>query len=196
MGIFLPGPRVEVGASWQKLLQDERTQSCWISFRVAAYASSPQHTLRVRPVQSGSGYWDRREPTGLSQVFSGKRRCGGSNPREGRSNSSTVRSASGRGPGTGIARREHPRRLNLGLNYYLHGRAQGCRQLRAAIQFGWEFSIYGPWASLIVLPCRWTGGVAMKYKSLGNHLAVWADLGDRRGLLGTRTRKATETCCL
>jgi hypothetical protein len=56
-GIFLPGLRVEVGGSWQKLLQDERTNafgfySAWQPQRIplsmhAEYARSSQ----------GSGYW-------------------------------------------------------------------------------------------------------------------------------------------
>jgi hypothetical protein len=57
IGVFLPGPRVEVGASWQKLLQDERTnafgfhfawQPTWVPLSVhSEYARSHQ----------GSGYW-------------------------------------------------------------------------------------------------------------------------------------------
>jgi hypothetical protein len=57
MGVFLPGTRLEVGASWQKLLQDARSNSfgfysAWQSQRLpfnlhAEYARSNQ----------GSGYW-------------------------------------------------------------------------------------------------------------------------------------------
>jgi hypothetical protein len=57
MGVFLPGPRVEVGGSWQKLLQDGRTNafgfySAWQPQRLplsmhAEYARSNR----------GSGYW-------------------------------------------------------------------------------------------------------------------------------------------
>jgi len=39
MSFFLPGPRVEIGASWQKRLQDAR-QCFWISFCVALDAAS------------------------------------------------------------------------------------------------------------------------------------------------------------
>jgi len=35
MGIFLPGPRVEVGASWQKLLQDQRSNAFGVHCRMA-----------------------------------------------------------------------------------------------------------------------------------------------------------------
>jgi len=57
MGVFLPGSRVEIGTSWQKLLQDERTNAfefycAWQAQRLplnmhAEYARSNQ----------GSGYW-------------------------------------------------------------------------------------------------------------------------------------------
>jgi hypothetical protein len=55
--VYLPGPRVEVGASWQKLLQDERSNAfgfhfAWLSTQLplnvhAEYAHSNR----------GSGYW-------------------------------------------------------------------------------------------------------------------------------------------
>jgi hypothetical protein len=32
MGFFLPGPRIEVGASWQKLLQEERSNAFGFHF--------------------------------------------------------------------------------------------------------------------------------------------------------------------
>ena len=57
IGIFLPGPRVEVGASWQKLLQDERSNAFGFHF-----AWQPQrlplnmHGEYARSNQ-GSGYW-------------------------------------------------------------------------------------------------------------------------------------------
>jgi hypothetical protein len=57
MGVFLPGPRVEVGASWQKLLQDERSNAFGFY-----YAWQPQrlplnlHSEYARSNQ-GSGYW-------------------------------------------------------------------------------------------------------------------------------------------
>jgi hypothetical protein len=57
VSFFLPGPRVEIGASWQKLLQDARANAfgfhfAWLSTRLplnmhAEYARSNQ----------GSGYW-------------------------------------------------------------------------------------------------------------------------------------------
>ena len=57
VGVFLPDPRLEVGASWQKLLQDERSnafgfhfawQPVWLPLNVhSEYARSRQ----------GSGYW-------------------------------------------------------------------------------------------------------------------------------------------
>jgi hypothetical protein len=57
MGVFLPGPRVEIGASWKKLLQDERANAFGFYF-----ACQPQriplniHTEYARSNQ-GSGYW-------------------------------------------------------------------------------------------------------------------------------------------
>jgi hypothetical protein len=56
-GVFLPGPRVEVGASWQKLLQDDRSNAFGFHF-----AWQPQriplnvHSEYARSNQ-GSGYW-------------------------------------------------------------------------------------------------------------------------------------------
>jgi hypothetical protein len=57
MGIFLPGSRVEVGASWQKLLQDERTNSfgfhfAWQPTRLPLNIHSEYARSR-----QGSGYW-------------------------------------------------------------------------------------------------------------------------------------------
>jgi len=40
LSFFFPGPRVEIGASWQKLLQDARYQCFWISFCVVVDADS------------------------------------------------------------------------------------------------------------------------------------------------------------
>src|SRR3984885_12889169 len=57
IAIFLPGPRVEVGASWQKLLQEERTHSfgfhfAWQPTRLPLNI----HSEYARSNQ-GSGYW-------------------------------------------------------------------------------------------------------------------------------------------
>jgi len=57
IGVFLPGSRVEVGASWQKLLQDERTNafgfySTWQPRRLPLNI----HSEYARSNQ-GSGYW-------------------------------------------------------------------------------------------------------------------------------------------
>jgi hypothetical protein len=56
-GLFLPGPRVEIGGSWQKLLQDQRTNAFGFHF-----AWQPNrlplniHSEYARSNQ-GSGYW-------------------------------------------------------------------------------------------------------------------------------------------
>jgi hypothetical protein len=57
MGIFLPGPRLEIGGSWQKLLQDERTNSfgfhfAWQPMRLPLNIHSEYARSR-----QGSGYW-------------------------------------------------------------------------------------------------------------------------------------------
>ena len=57
MGVFLPGARLEVGASWKKLLQDRRTNafgfySAWQSQRLPL----SMHSEYARSNQ-GSGYW-------------------------------------------------------------------------------------------------------------------------------------------
>jgi hypothetical protein len=57
MSVFLPGPRVEIGASFQKLLQDTRTNAfgfhfAWLSTRLPLNV----HSEYARSNQ-GSGYW-------------------------------------------------------------------------------------------------------------------------------------------
>jgi hypothetical protein len=57
VAIFLPGPRVEIGASWQRLLQDTRTNSfgfhfAWLSQQLPLNV----HSEYARSNQ-GSGYW-------------------------------------------------------------------------------------------------------------------------------------------
>jgi hypothetical protein len=57
VGVFLPGPRIEVGASFQKLLQDDRTNAFGFHF---AWQPTPlplsMHSEYARSNQ-GSGYW-------------------------------------------------------------------------------------------------------------------------------------------
>ena len=57
VGVFLPGPRFEVGASWMKLLQDQRTNAfgfyaAWQPNRVPLN----MHAEYARSI-AGSGYW-------------------------------------------------------------------------------------------------------------------------------------------
>jgi len=56
-GVFLPGPRLEVGVSWQKLLQEERSNA--IGFHFAWQPSLVPLNLRSEFARSnlGSGYW-------------------------------------------------------------------------------------------------------------------------------------------
>ena len=57
MGFFFPGPRIEVGASWQKLLQDSRTNAFGFHFAwQAANLPLSVHSEYARTNQ-GSGYW-------------------------------------------------------------------------------------------------------------------------------------------
>jgi len=58
VSVFLPGPRVEIGASWQKLLQDERTNAFGLG--VAVYATPTQCACRIRPVKPWKRLLDRR----------------------------------------------------------------------------------------------------------------------------------------
>jgi hypothetical protein len=57
IAVFLPGPRVEIGASFQKLLQDTRTNSFGFHFAwLAARLPLNVHAEYARSNQ-GSGYW-------------------------------------------------------------------------------------------------------------------------------------------
>jgi hypothetical protein len=57
IGFYLPGPRLEVGASFQKLLQDERTNA--FGFHMSWQPVSVPLALRLEYARSvdGSGYW-------------------------------------------------------------------------------------------------------------------------------------------
>jgi hypothetical protein len=56
-GFFLPGPRIEAGFSWQKLLEEERTNA--FGFHFAWQPSRLPLNLRSEYARSnlGSGYW-------------------------------------------------------------------------------------------------------------------------------------------
>jgi len=57
MGVFLPGPRIEIGASWQKLLQDDRSNSFGFHFAwQPARLPLNVHSEYARSSR-GSGYW-------------------------------------------------------------------------------------------------------------------------------------------
>lgn len=148
VGAFFPGPRIEVGASWQKLLQDQRTNAfgfhfAWQSTRLPLNV----HSEYARSMQ-GSGYWidgayrlsqvsfwpkvmRRTEFAGrLEQFFSGQISADdaeaiglpGANTREG----------------------------EFGLNYYLHD------GLKAVASYGRQFSSEG---NLNL----WTVGIAYRF---------------------------------
>ena len=134
-GIFLPGSRVEVGASWQKLLQDGRTNafgfySAWQPQRLPLNV----HSEYARSNQ-GSGYWvdgayrlsqvpfwqramRRLEVAGRAeQFFSGQ--------------ISSVEAQALGLPGA------NTREGEFGLNYYLHD------GLKAVASYGRQFSSDG-----------------------------------------------------
>ena len=148
MGVFLPGPRVEVGASWQKLLQDERSNAfgfhfAWQPTRLPLNV----HSEYARSNQ-GSGYWidgayrlsqvpflqkamRRLEFAGRAeQFFSGQI-------------SSDEAQALGL-PGA------NTREGEFGLNYYLHD------GLKAVASYGRQFSSDGN-SNL------WTVGIAYRF---------------------------------
>ncbi len=57
VSVFLPGPRVEIGASWQKLLQDERTHAFGFHFAwLCTQLPLNVHSEYARS-NRGSGYW-------------------------------------------------------------------------------------------------------------------------------------------
>ena len=57
MGVFLPGPRLEVGGSWQKTLQDDRKNA--FGFHMGWQPEKAPLNLRAELAHSfeGSGYW-------------------------------------------------------------------------------------------------------------------------------------------
>lgn len=148
MGFFLPGPRLEAGFSWQKLLQDERSNAFGFHF---VWQPTPLplsiHSEYARSYQ-GSGYWvegayrlsqlrfwqhtmRRTEIVGRAQQFfagngdpwqSGEYELPYANTREG----------------------------DFGLNYFLHD------GLKATASYGRQFSSDG---NLNV----WSAGIAYRF---------------------------------
>jgi hypothetical protein len=57
MGLFFPGPRLEIGGSWQHLLQDQRTNA--FGFHMGWQPAKAPLNLRSEYARSfqGSGYW-------------------------------------------------------------------------------------------------------------------------------------------
>jgi hypothetical protein len=148
MGVFLPGPRVEVGASFQKVLQDERSNAFGFHF-----AWQPQglplnmHSEYARSNQ-GSGYWvdgafrlsqvpfwqkamRRVEVAGRAeQFFSGQ-----------------ISLDEVQALGLPVA---NTREGEFGLNYYLHD------GLKAVASYGRQFSSSGNFN-------LWTVGIAYRF---------------------------------
>jgi hypothetical protein len=57
MGIFLPGPRIEVGGSWQKKLQDDRTNAFGFHFAWQPLPLPLNFRSEYARSRNGSGYW-------------------------------------------------------------------------------------------------------------------------------------------
>jgi hypothetical protein len=148
LGVFLPGPRIEMGASWQKLLQDDRSNSFGFYFAwQSAQLPLNMHSEYARSSQ-GSGYWidgayrlsqvtfwqramRRLEFAGRAeQFFSGQI-------------SSDQALALGL-PGA------NTREGEFGLNYYLRD------GLKAVASYGRQFSPNGNFN-------LWTGGIAYRF---------------------------------
>ncbi|MGA8149447.1 MAG: hypothetical protein WB952_00605 [Terriglobales bacterium] len=148
MGVFLPGPRIEIGASWQKLLQDERSNA--FGFHFAWQPTRLPLSMHSEYARSdrGSGYWvdgayrlsqvpfwqkamRRTEFAGrLEQFFSGQ-----ITPDEAESFEL---------PGT------NTREGEFGLNYYLHD------GVKAVASYGRQFSSGGNFN-------LWTVGIAYRF---------------------------------
>jgi hypothetical protein len=148
MGIFLPGPRVEVGTSWQKLLQDGRSNALGFHFAwQPARLPLNVHSEYARSNQ-GSGYWidgayrlsqvrfwqkamRNVEFAGrLEQFFSGQ--------------ISSDQAEAFELPGA------NTREGEFGLNYYLHD------GLKAVASYGRQFSSDGNFN-------LWTMGIAYRF---------------------------------
>jgi len=57
VGLFFPRPRVEIGGSWQKLLQEDRSQSAGFHFAWQPPPIPLNLRLEYARTDSGSGYW-------------------------------------------------------------------------------------------------------------------------------------------
>ena len=148
MGVFLPGPRLEVGASWQKLLQDERSNAFGVHFAwQTPRLPLSMHGEYARSNQ-GSGYWvdgayrlsqlhfwqkamRRTELAGRAEQFFGGQI------------SSDEAGALGL-PGA------NTREGEFGLNYFLHD------GLKAVASYGRQFSAEGNFN-------LWTVGIAYRF---------------------------------
>ena len=146
VGVFLPGSRFEVGASWQKLLQDGRTNafgfySAWQPQRLplnmhGEYARSNQ----------GSGYW----VDGAYRLSQFQRKAVRRIELAGRAEqffSNQIGSAEAEALGLPGA---NTREGEFGLNYYLHD------GLKAVASYGRQFSSNGNFN-------LWTFGIAYRF---------------------------------
>jgi hypothetical protein len=148
MGVYLPGSRVEAGASWQKLLQDTRTNAFGFYF-----AWQPQrlplniHSEYARSNQ-GSGYWvDGAYRLSQAQFWQKAMRRLEVAGRAEQFLSGQIGADEAEGFGLpGASTREG----EFGLNYYLHD------GLKAVASYGRQFSSDGN-SNL------WTFGIAYRF---------------------------------
>ncbi|MBZ5721233.1 MAG: hypothetical protein LAO03_12710 [Acidobacteriia bacterium] len=148
VGFFLPGPRIELGFSWQKLLQEERKNS--VGFHFAWQPTSLPLNLRSEYARSdnGSGYW-LEAAYRLSQVGTWNKVMRRTEV-VGRAQQFFV------GPNTADVAEEYglpevnTRQADFGLNYYLHD------GLKATASYGRQFSADGN-SNL------WTVGIAYRF---------------------------------
>jgi hypothetical protein len=148
VGVFLPDPRVEVGVSWQKLLQDARSNAFGFYFAWQAQRLPLNMHGEYARSNQGSGYWvdgayrlsqapfwqwamRRIEVAGRAEQFFG-----------GQISSDEAQALGLPGAST--------REGEFGINYYLHD------GLKAAASYGRQFSSEGN-SNL------WTVGIAYRF---------------------------------
>jgi hypothetical protein len=56
-GVFFPGPRLEIGASWQKVLQDDRKNAFGVHLAWQPHAVPLSVHAEFAHANQGSGYW-------------------------------------------------------------------------------------------------------------------------------------------
>lgn len=147
-GVFFPGPRIELGGSWQRLLQDQRTNSfgfygAWQAQRFPLN----MHGEYARSFQ-GSGYWVdgayRLSQLGFWQKAMRHTELAGRVEQFVNGQLPPDQAQAAGLPGVNVREGE------LGLNYYLHD------GLKVASSYGRQFSSQGNFN-------LWTVGIAYRF---------------------------------